>query len=46
MIGEYYVEQIDNDYGIFHTDIKSGFCYALFSTKQEADLYVKGLNHD
>ena len=40
IIGEYFVEKLENDYGVFHTDMKSGFCYALFSTKLEAEHYV------
>ncbi len=38
--GEYFIEEIENNYGIFHTDMKSGFCYALFSDEKEAENYI------
>ena len=43
-IGEYFVEQIDNDYGIFHTDKNSGYCYELYASQEEAKKRVNILN--
>lgn len=40
MIGEYFIEKLPEGYGIFHTDNKSGFCYALFTDNSEAENYI------
>jgi hypothetical protein len=39
--GHYYAEEIEEGFGVFHTDnvgnFRSGFCFALYTTKKEAE---------
>lgn len=42
-MGEYYVDY-DNDsacWGVFHTDKRPGYCYALFTTREEAEEWAR-----
>lgn len=42
-MGEYYVDY-DNDsacWGVFHTDKRPGYCYALFTTEEEAEEWAR-----
>lgn len=42
-MGEYYVEydQESACWGVFHTDKRPGYCYALFTTETEAKEWVQ-----
>jgi len=49
--GIYYIDSLyGDDFGIFNTDkvgnFESGYCFALYSTKEEAERKVKELNKE
>ena len=46
-MGEYYADY-DNTtacWGVFHTDKRPGYCYALFTTQEEAAEFAAALGH-
>ena len=42
-MGEYYVDydEASTCWGVFHTDLHPGYCYALFTTEQEANEWMQ-----
>ena len=44
-MGEYYADYDEASacWGVFHTDKHPGFCYALFTTQEEAAEYAAAL---
>ena len=42
-MGEYYVDYDETTacWGVFHTDIRPGYCYALFTTQEEAEEWAR-----
>jgi hypothetical protein len=47
VIGEYFVDYDENSssWCVFHTDIKTGFAYGSYSTKEEAEKNVAERNN-
>jgi len=45
---QYYAEEVEEGFGVFNTDdvgkFKSGFCFALYTTKKEAEDKAVELN--
>ena len=43
---EYYadLDEATACWGVFHTDLRSGYCYALYTTQQEAEEQAQELN--
>ena len=44
-MGEYYADHDEASacWGVFHTDKRPGYCYALFTTQEEAAEYATAL---